>query len=305
MRRLHADLLLLAAAAIWGLAFVFQKTAMAVIGPLTFIAARSIVATLALAPFAWQETRRNPAGLRREVLHVAAAGGLAFFVAAAFQQYGLITATVTNAGFLTALYVVIVPFVTWVWHRKVPNAIVWTAATISFIGIWLLGGATVGALSRGDILIIICAVFWALHLVVTARASEFDRPMVFTCVQFIVVALLALVGAGFTETVTLAQLQLVWLEIAYVGLLSSALTFALLTIALRHAPPAEAAVLVSTENLFSALAGAWLLGERLEILNWLGASLILVATLGVQLAPFWSARKSARPQPVIATDGQT
>ncbi len=297
MRRLHADLLLLFAAVIWGFAFVFQKTAMSVIGPLTFIAARSIVAALALAPLAWREKQHNPQAPGADFFRVAVGGGVAFFLAATFQQFGLITATITNTGFLTALYVVFVPFIAWVWRRKAPVAIVWPAAVLSFVGMWLLGGATFSALAYGDGLVAICAVFWALHMVVTARASEHDRPMLFTCLQFVVVAALALLGAALTETVTLGQLREVWIEIAYVGLLSSALTFAILTVAMRHAPPAEAAVIVSTENLFSAVAGAVFLGERLDLINWTGAILILFATLLVQLAPYGTALFGHKPAP--------
>jgi drug/metabolite transporter (DMT)-like permease len=294
MRRLHADLLLLFAAAIWGLAFVFQKTAMGAIGPLTFIAARSIVAVLALAPFALRESRTAGAMPTRAFYQVAGSGGLAFFLGAAFQQFGLVTATVTNTGFLTALYVILVPILAWLFQGKPPIAIVWPAAALSFAGMWLLGGATLDALAFGDVLVIICAVFWAVHMIVTARASEFDRPLLFTCLQFAVVGALAVLGASLTETVTIAQLQSVWVEIAYVGLLSSALTFAILTVAMRHAPPAEAAVIVSTENLFSALAGALLLGERLGLINWAGAGLIVLATLLVQIAPYWQQRRTAR-----------
>jgi drug/metabolite transporter (DMT)-like permease len=295
MRRLHADLLLLFAAVVWGFAFVFQKTAMAVIGPLTFIAARSIVASIALAPLAWQEARRNPQAPNADFYRVAIGGGAAFFLGAAFQQFGLVTATVTNTGFLTALYVIIVPFMAWVWHRQPPTAVVWAAAALSFVGIWLLGGATFNALSHGDVLVAICALFWAAHMIITGRASTYDRPMLFTFLQFNIVGLLGLIGAALTETVTLAQLREVWVEIAYVGLLSSALTFAILTVALRHAPPAEAAVIVSTENLFSALAGALFLGERLSLINWSGAALILLATLLVQLVPHWGARAATPP----------
>jgi drug/metabolite transporter (DMT)-like permease len=295
MSRLHADLLLLIAAVIWGFAFVFQKTAMDVIGPYTFIAARSVVAALALAPFAWWECRDRADAPGQRFYRCAGMAGLAFFLGAAFQQVGLITATVTNTGFLTALYVVIVPFIAWAWMRQPPAMLVWPCAALSFIGIWLLGGGTMAALSRGDLLVAICAVFWAFHVVITGQAGRHARPVLFTCLQFCVVAVFSLIGAFASETPSLAGLQAAWLEIAYVGLLSSALTFTLLSIALRYAPPAEGAIIVSMENLFAALAAALLLGERLGWISWTGAGLILVATLAIQIAPYIT--KTAQPVP--------
>jgi drug/metabolite transporter (DMT)-like permease len=291
MSRLQADLLLLVVAIIWGLAFVFQKTAMDAIGPMTFIAARSLVGALALVPLAIRETRAHKAPISADFWRITALASLAMFFGEALQQYGLVTATVTNAGFLTALYVICVPFVTWIAARRPPAAIVWPAAALSFAGTWLLGGGDMSALSTGDRLIAASAVIWAVHVVVTGKASAFDRPLLFTCVQFSLVTVVGSFFAFTTETVSLAALQSAWVEIAYVGLLSSALTFTLLVIAMRHAPPAEAAIIISTESLFAALCGAVILGERLAPLNWIGAALIVAATLAVQLAPNWRVRQ--------------
>ncbi len=291
MTRLSADLLLLFAAAIWGLAFVFQKTAMATLGPCGFIAARAVVATLALAPLAWFEhTRpRSPTEPRHNVgagiVAVAAVAGVAFFGGAAFQQYGLTTSTATNGGFLTALYVVLTPPLAWLLRGVRPGPTVLPAVALSAAGTWLLGGGTFTALSFGDWLIAACALFWAAHVLLSERGSTFDRPILFTCLQFAMVAMLATIGAALTEPVTLAALAAAKGEILYVGLLSSALTFTILTAALRHAPASEAAVIVSTESLFAALAGAVLLGERLPPIAWVGAAMIMAAVVLVQVGP--------------------
>lgn len=284
MTRLQADLLLLLVAAIWGLGFVFQKTAMEAIGPMTFIAARSLVGALALVHLALRESRAHTTPITPAFWRITALASVALFVAEALQQYGLVTATVTNAGFLTALYVVCVPFITWVATRKAPAAIVWPAAALSFAGTWLLGGGDLGALSAGDRLLAVSAVIWALHVVVTGNAANYDRPVLFVCLQFWLVTGVSVVWAGVAEPVSFAALQSAWLEIAYVGLLSSALMFTLMIIAMRHAPPAEAAIILSTENLFAALGGALLLGERLAWINWIGAAFIVGAILLVQAA---------------------
>jgi drug/metabolite transporter (DMT)-like permease len=288
--RLNADIALLFAAAVWGLAFVFQKSAMDHIGPLAFIAARGAVAALALAPLALREHRRVTSSGYSGFWTIAISGGVTFFIAAWLQQAGFRTATVTNTGFLTALYVVITPFIAWGWSGKVPSPIVWPAVALSAFGTWLLGGGTLAAFSQGDQLVALSALFWATHVVVTGRASVYGRPIAFTAVQFAVVSSLAAVGCMLIETTTLEGLRGAAVDIAYVGLLSSALTFTLLTVALQHTPPSEAAVIVSTETVFAALAAYVLLGERMAALGWAGAALILAATLLLQVGTALGAR---------------
>jgi drug/metabolite transporter (DMT)-like permease len=290
LSRLNADLTLLVAAAIWGCAFVFQKSAMEHIGPLTFIAARGALAALALAPLAWREHAQAGGTMPRGLLPIACGGGLLFFVAAWLQQAGIRTASVTNTGFLTALYVVITPFVAWGWNGKRPSTAVWPAVALSAFGTWLLGGGGIAAPSQGDMLVALSAVFWAAHVVITGRAASYGRPITFTAIQFVAVTVLAGVTLLPLETVTLAGLKGAAVDIVYVGLLSSALTFTLLTLALRHTPPSEAAVIASFETVFAASAGYLILGERLSATGWAGAALILSAILFIQLAAALGAR---------------
>jgi drug/metabolite transporter (DMT)-like permease len=283
--RLAADTVLLLVAAIWGVAFYFQKDAMSALGPMTFVAARASVATLALLPLAVAERRRIGSPPSWPELRIVLAGGGAFLIAALFQQYGIVTATVTNSGFLTTLYVVFTPLMTWVLLGRRPSSMVWPAAAMCFMGTWLLGGATFGAFSTGDLLVAVCAVFWAMHVVITAGAARFDAPIGFTAMQFAVVAVLAGIGAMLLEPIEVGRLLQAWKAIAFVGLLSSALTFTLFTIAVRYTPAPEAAVIIGTESLFAAMAGALLLGERLSAISWLGAAVIIAGVLLLQLAP--------------------
>jgi drug/metabolite transporter (DMT)-like permease len=294
MTRLQADLLLLVVAIVWGLAFVFQKTAMDHLGPMTFIAARSLVGALALAPLAFYETRKRETALTPDFWRLTAWTSVALFGGEALQQIGMVTASVTNSGFLTALYVICVPFIAWVVLRIRPPTIVWPAAALSFAGTWLLGGGDITALSAGDRLVAASAVVWAIHVVLTSQAAHFDRPLLFTCIQFAIVTLVGGAIAFVTETITLSALKAAWVEIAYVGLLSSAFTFTILIVAMRHASPSEAAIIISTESLFGALGGALFMGERLGFISWTGAALIVIATLLVHLAPHWRVRQQLR-----------
>ena len=185
MTRLRADLLLLFAAAVWGLAFVFQKTAMASLGPLTFIAARGGIAAAVLLPLAYIEYRRLPINSATArvakwppgLLHAGCIAGVAFFIGAVLQQSGLQSATATNAGFLTALYVVLTPPLAFLMHGTQPSAVIIPAVLMSAVGTWMLGGGAFAALSTGDWLIAASAIGWAMHVILSERGATFDRPI--------------------------------------------------------------------------------------------------------------------------------
>lgn len=295
MTRLQADGVLLFAAALWGVAFLFQKDAMQHVGPLTFIAARAGLAAIVLMPLAFFEHRIKPAASLVSVglVKVALASGTAFLLAAFLQQEGLRTASVTNTGFLTSLYVVLTPLVAWIASANQPARIVWPAIALSFLGSWLLGGGTAGGLGSGDVLVMAGSLFWAIHCVITARASLFERPLTYTALQFAAVALAAAAGAALSESPTLEAISAASVPILFVGLVSTALTYTIFSIAIRHTTPPEAAVLLSAESLFAAGAGAAFLGERLSGLSWAGAGLMIAAVLLVQLGP-WLSRSASR-----------
>ena len=297
MTRLRADLLILLAAALWGVSFYFQKTAMETVGPLLFVACRTATAFLALLPIAFLEARRTPFPLPRPLVRLAVAAGLAFFAGAAIQQAGLITATVVNTGFLTALYVVITPVLAWLLLKRRPSLILWPAVALAFLGVWLLGGGGLAGFTWGDGLVALSAVAWSLRLLITSASSDHDRPVAFTTIAFAVVAVCAAVPAVLFEPIDFATLAAAAPAILYVGVLSGAVTFTLLAVALKHTPPGEASILLSVEVLFAAAAGVILLDERLPPVGWLGAALMFMAVLLVQSGPYLS-RQRRRQRPI-------
>jgi drug/metabolite transporter (DMT)-like permease len=279
--------MLVAIAAIWGLAFVFQKTAMDHVGPYTFLALRAVIAALILAPIAlFYENGNRPQRPNAAFWLIAIAGGFTFFVGGILQQIGLVTATVTNTGFLTGLYVVITPLLMWLVLSRPPGIIIWIAVALAFAGTWMLGGGTVGGFSWGDWLVVFSSFFWASHMLVIEHSGRHARPIAFTAIQFAVVALVSGIGALLLETPSIDTLLAAAPEIVYVGVLSSALTFTLLAVAMRHTNAAEATIIVSTETVFAAIAGVLLLSERLEWIGWLGAAMMFSASVLVQLAPY-------------------
>jgi drug/metabolite transporter (DMT)-like permease len=286
MTRIQADLLLLFAAALWGVAFCFQKEAMSHFGPWTFIAGRSCLAVLALAPLIRLDTRQGSTeGMAPGLPRYAFMCGLAFLAAAFLQQSGLTTASVTNTGFLTSLYVVFTPLIAWILVRSRPPRTVWLAIALSFAGTWLLGGGTLGGLGIGDYLVIAGSLFWSTHCVLSAKASRLGRPLTFTVMQFAAVAAISTGAALVLEQPTPGALQAAAIPILFVGLVSTAFTYTIFIIAMRHTTPQEAAVLLSAESLFAAAAGSLLLDERLSPIAWSGAALMTASVLLVQLGP--------------------
>ena len=168
---------------IWGFAFYFQKTAMVSIGPLLFVGVRAAIAAIALEPFAFKERRQRHTSIR-DVMPIACLGGLVIFCAASLQQIGLVTPTLINTGFLSALYVVATPLFYWAIERKRPAKHIWLAVAIAVLGVALLNGLPLATLSQGDLLVTNSSVFWALNFIVVARAQVHDAPLTCTCVQF-------------------------------------------------------------------------------------------------------------------------
>ena len=283
MTRAKADLLVLLAALIWGVAFYFQKSAMSHIGPFLFLGLRSILAAAALLPFALREWQASPPS-SPAIRPYALLGGVVFFAAGALQQAGIVTATVTNTSFLTALYVVVTPFLLWLLRDERPGPRVWLASCLAFIGIWALGGGAIGAFSQGDMLIAVSSIAWSLYMVVTSASGKLAKPMQYTFIHFLVVAALALPCAAYFEKIEVAAITAAALPLLYVGILSSAFTFALMANVVRHIPASRASILLSTEVLFGAASGFIMLDERLSLIGWVGAALMFCAILMIQTA---------------------
>ncbi len=279
MRAAHANMLLVGCAVIWGVSFLFQKTAMNHVPPLQFIAARCALAALVLAPFAWMERGRADAGTGEGLIRAILLAGGVFFGAAFLQQRGIVTASVTNSAFLTSLYVIVTPFLAWMMLGQQPARTMWIAVLLSVLGAWMLGGGGPAAYGMGELAVVLATVLWALHVIVLGWAAPRGNPITLTAGQFAVVAVLAFLGALVFETPDLDGLARASTEIIYVGVLSGALTFTIFTMALRRTSATAATVIASTEAPFAAIAAYMVLGEKLSIVSALGAMLMVAAAL--------------------------
>ncbi|MDP3030550.1 MAG: DMT family transporter [Rhodocyclaceae bacterium] len=302
MSRTSANALLLLAALIWGTTFVAQQIGMQDVGPLAFTGIRFLLGALIILPLAWREYARLAARQvaidRHDVLSWIGLGVL-LFCGATFQQIGLLDTTVSNAGFLTALYVPMVPLLAWIIDRHRPHAAVWPAALGSVCGTFLLSGGELAALTVGDYWVLSSTIFWAAHILWVGRlAMKKGTPILVAFSQFVTCGVLASIGAVATETTQVAGVVAALPTILYSGLLSVGVAFTLQVVAQRHTRAPDAAILLSAETLFAAGAGAIFLGERLSVVQLSGGALIFACILFVQLAPLIMARPiMARPPP--------
>lgn len=289
MNRLQANLVLTVAAIIWGSSFVVQQVGTGELGTISFTGARFLVGALVVLPFAVRqflsvqsrERKFEPSDWTGMIVT-----GCVLFTAAALQQHGIFRTTVTNSGFLTALYVPMVPVIGLLFLKRKVHFSIWPASICCFIGTYIMSGAQGVELVAGDLWVIASTIFWATHVtLVGIMASRTRAPLVVAVVQFMVCGIVGLILGFAVETPSLVQFVEAWWGICYIGVFSVGMAFTLQVVGQRFTPAADAAIILSSETVFAALAGMIFLGERLTLLQFSGATLILVSILGVELLP--------------------
>ena len=291
-KALKAELLLLVAAVIWGFAFAAQRVGMEYVGPFTYNGARFVLGALALLPLLWLGRRaasRPRARSKRAMLGGGLLAGLVLFAGASLQQVGIVYTTAGKAGFVTGLYVVIVPLLGLLWGQRTPG-MTWAGAVLAAVGLYLLTVTDGFTLAEGDGLVLVGAFFWAAHVLLIGRLSgRYVEPVLLACLQFSVCAVLSLMVALATEPVTLQGLEAAALPILYGGLLSVGVAYTLQVVAQRDAPPAHAAIILSLETVFAVLAGWLWLNETLTERGLFGCGLMFAGMLLSQ----WGVDRSA------------
>ncbi len=293
--RLKADLTLLLVAAIWGSAFVAQRVAAAHIGTFLFTGVRFLLGALVLLPV----VRFRPK-LDRRTWPWAAGAGLLMSGGSVLQQAGLRWTTAGNAGFITGLYVVFVPILLFILWRQRVRPTVWVGACLAAGGLFLLSAGGQLRLAPGDGLELAGAGLWAGHIIVVDKAMRRMEALPFAIGQNLVTGGLLLVLGLALEANTAPGLVVAWWTVVYTGILSVAVAYTLQGVAQKHAPPADAALIVSLEAVFAAVSGYLWLGERLRPEQLAGAGLIMAAIVLAQLAP--RASEPARAAPDVTTD---
>lgn len=287
---LKADLLLLLTALIWGTAFVAQRVGMEHVGPYTYNGVRFVLGALVLLPFIIRKERGRlgPAllagpGLKRYALYGTVAG-LFLFAGASLQQIGIVYTTAGKAGFITGLYVILVPLIGLAFRQRAGWG-TWGGAVLAVLGLYFLSVTEAMTIEKGDLLVLIGAFFWAGHVVLLGYVSPLTDPLKLAFTQFSVCAVLSLVAGVSLETITWSGLWGGAFAIFWGGVLSVGVAYTLQVVAQRDANPAHAAILLSMETVFAALAGGLMLGEVLGMRGLVGCGLMLAGMLLSQLKP--------------------
>jgi drug/metabolite transporter (DMT)-like permease len=265
------------------------------IGPMTYIVVRFLLGAATLVPLIlWRRNVacQSPRCTRRFVLWGGALAGLALFGGTSFQQIGLQYTTAGKAGFVTSLYVVLVPLMGLaLGHRS--GSSLWLGVGLTVTGLYFLSVTESFTIARGDLLVLIGAFFWALHVQVIGYLAKRGDPLRLACVQFVVCAALGVPFALLTEEMTLPALRAAALPVLYGGILSSGIAFTLQVVCQRTSPPSHAAIIMSLEMVFAALAGWLILHERLGLRALAGCALMLAGLMVVQLPPLLGARPNS------------
>lgn len=284
--RLRADLTLLVVSIIWGSAFVAQRVAGQQGSVYLFNAARYLLAALVVLPLV---RRANIASMPKTQYKWMFIAGFFLFAGSALQQAGMVYTTAGNAGFITALYVVLVPFVLFFFWREKPHWMSIVAVVLAAVGAFLLSTGGRFEVQKGDALELIGALFWTFHVIILGKFASKFEAMSFSVGQLFVCGMLNLGVGIFTEPLMSFNWPLAF-AIAYTAFFSLGLCYTLQVWAQQHTPPADAALILSLESVFAVLSGWLLLDERLVFIQILGAVLIFIAVVLSQFKEWTSGK---------------
>ena len=297
MSHMKANVLMLIASLIWGTAFVSQTTGMGHIGPFTFSFARFFFAMIAVLPLAimWEKNNVTKIFYNKNLLLLSLFTGLALFMGMGLQQYSLLKSQVSNASFLSTLYVPFVSLISRFIFKSQLTWIVWVAVVLCLYGSYLLSSNQAWDIQRSDSLLFIAAFFFAVHIIlVDIFMKQFYSPFSFGFIQYFIVFACSLIVALLFEKPTLANIQLEWFEIIYTGVFSAGIGYTLQIIAQSKAHPAPAAIILSMESVFGTIAAWLILSQVLDINKIIGCAAIFIGVVLVQLAPRYNQKNGRK-----------
>lgn len=301
--------MLLSASLIWGVAFVAQSAGMQYVGPYTFTAVRSVLAAIGLGILIFVLDRTNMKSKNNDKKVLWRAGiilGVVMTIASNLQQIGLVTTSAGKAGFITSLYIVLVP-VFGLFLKRHPHPMLWVSVLIALVGLYFLSIRGDFSMSQGDLLVLASAVAFTFQILLVDHYSPKVDIIRLNCIQFSVMAILSFVPMMVLEQPKIGAISDAWLPIVYAGLFSGCGAYTLQMLGQRRVEPTTASLLLSPENVFSALAGWVILGQKLTARELLGCALVFIAIISSQL-PWrkWFGKQAvaqeALPETVVQTD---
>ena len=275
---------------IWGTTFIAQDTGMDNIGPLTFNAARFFVGFVTVLPIALLVERgkiiENINLDKKLFFKYLFLMSLSLFFGTYLQQTSLLYTNIANAAFFTVFYVPLVPIILFIIYKIKVHWSIWPSILLCIIGVYFLSDFSNSEILIGDSLVILCSVFWALHIIFAGKFMEkFDIPIFFAALQAILVGMYSLLFALLFEEINLTNILLENYSIIYAGFLSGGIAFTLQMYAQKNIEEAPAAIIYSLEGVFAALAGWIILNQMLDFSNILGCFIILIAVILSQITP--------------------
>ena len=284
-KSVKADILLFITAAIWGFAFVAQRRGMEYVGPFLFNGVRFALGGTSLLPIYF--LKKNKSEIRKkpdikELFIGASLAGLFMFIGASFQQFGVKYTTAGNAGFITGLYVVIVPIIG-IFIGKSTNKQTWAGALLAIIGMYFLSVRDGFQIEFGDLLVFIAAFFWASHVQILGKIAQKYNTLEISIIQFFLCSFLSMIIAFFTEPIVFSDIISAGIPILYAGLFSVGIAYTLQVIAQKDAHPSQAAIILSLESVFAVIGGMLFLSETMSTRGLFGCGLMLTGMILSQL----------------------
>ena len=275
---------------IWGTTFIAQDTGMDNIGPYTFNGVRFMVGFFALLPIFLLIEKKNFASEfnkdKKKFIYLSFSIGIFLFLGTALQQVALLYTDIANAAFFTIFYVPIVPILLFFFYKIKVHWSIWPSIAMCIIGVYLLSNFSDSQIMLGDALVILCSLFWALHIIFAGKfMKKFDLPIFYASLQSIFVFSLSIIAAYVFEEIDIQKILLEYSSILYAGILSGGVAFTLQMYAQKNIDEAPAAIIYSLEGVFAALAGWIILNQILNLDNIIGCFLILFAVILSQIAP--------------------
>ena len=286
---LKTDLLMIITAAIWGFAFVAQRQGMETMGPFLFTGVRFLIGVVVLLPVIWFLSKKPQQNHKAEVsteklVFAGTVAGVLLFGAISWQQVGLQYTTAGKSGVITGLYIFFVPLIGLFFGQRTGSG-TWLGATIALFGLYLLSIKEDFSIAEGDLLQLICAVFFAAHVLVIGYLAKRMDPLKISLVQYLVCGFISLFIAVVIEVISWDMIVATTIPLLYAGIMSSGIAYTLQVVAQQHAHSSHAAIILSLEGAFAVLGGWLILDEQLPMRGLLGCALMLMGMLLSQLFP--------------------
>ncbi len=295
MKKVISFFCLIACTLIWGTTFIAQDTGMDNIGPFTFNSVRFFVGFLTVLPFVFlfekKKIKHQIKNNRNQFIKLILPVGIFLFLGCIFQQVSLLYTDVANSAFFTIFYVPLVPIIVYFLFSEKPHWSIWPSVLACITGGYFLSDFNNSEVRLGDALVLIGALFWALHIIYIGKIIErFDVPFFIALMQNLIVAILSFLLVMLFEEINFSKIKLETIEILYAGILSGGAAFALQLFGQRNISAAPAAIVMSLEGAIAAISAWIILNQILDINNIIGCILILFGVLFSQLLPIYESK---------------